>query len=88
MFSCYASPLEVLSFFDFAWVFANNFFDARKSRRSLLRHFTMLLRIGGGAFENGLNAIYRNAVTSVDLSGLELRDEQARQLAGAMRGNT
>ena len=81
-------PSIVLSFFDFAWVFANNLFAARKSRRSLLQHFAMLLRIGGGAFENGLNAIYRNVVTSVDLSGLELRDEQARQLAGAMRGNT
>ena len=88
MFSCYASPLEVLSFFDFAWVFANNFFDARKSRRSLLRHFTMLLRIGGGAFENGVNAIYGNTVASVDLSGLELNDEHARQVADALHGNT
>ena len=40
------------------------------------------------AFENGLNAIYGNAAASVDLSHLELREEQARQLAGAMRGNT
>ena len=81
-------PSIVLSFIDFAWVFANNFFAARKSRRSLLQHFAMLLRIGGGAFENGVNAIYGNVVASVDLSGLELNEEHARQVADALRGNT
>ena len=81
-------PSIVLSFFDFAWVFANNLFAARKSRRSLLQHFAMLLRIGGGAFENAVNAIYGNVVASVDLSGLELNEEHARQVADALRGNT
>ena len=81
-------PSIVLSFFDFAWVFANNLFAARKSRRSLLQHFAMLLRIGGGAFENGVNAIYGNTVASVDLSGLQLNDEHARQVADALRDNT
>ena len=81
-------PSIVLSFIDFAWVFANNFFAARKSRRSLLQHFAMLLRIGGGAFENGVNAIYGNVVASVDLSGLQLNDEHARQVADALRDNT
>ena len=66
----------------------NNLFAARKSRRSLLQHFAMLLRIGGGAFENGVNAIYGNVVASVDLSQLELNEEHARQVADALRDNT
>ena len=82
------APSIALSFFDFLWVFANNVFAARKSGSSILQHFAMLLRIGGGAFENGLNAIYGNNATSVDLSELGLGAEHAQQVADALRGNT
>ena len=41
-----------------------------------------------GAFENGVNAIYGNAVASLDLSGLELNHEQAAALSEALKSNS
>jgi len=81
------APSIVLSFLDFAWVFLNNVYTARKNGRSLLRHFDLLRRVGGGAFQNGLSAIVGNSAESVDLSDLDLNVDQARQVAYALGGN-
>ena len=40
------------------------------------------------AFENGLNAIYGNAVASLDLRGLELNHEHAADLSKALKSNS
>eukprot|EP00936_MAST-01D_sp_MAST-1D-sp1_P002314 g2314.t1 len=80
-------PSITLSFFDFAWVFGNNVFTARKRNRSLWQQFSLLLRIGGGALENALEVIYGNAITFVDLDGLDIGVEGAEAVADALKFN-
>eukprot|EP00936_MAST-01D_sp_MAST-1D-sp1_P002660 g2660.t1 len=81
-------PSIVLSFLDFVWVFLNNLYTARKNGRTLARHFDLLRRVGGGAFENALSAIVGNNADAVDLSNLDLNADQARQVADALKGNS